>query len=100
MEINLEKRRNDRSWRPASVVSAIECSCLWRVAGDLSQELSHRFYLRPHCDLDSFPLHSTRNCHGYFHSFLNSGVGNVARRWAICLSKQKSAPSPPSTLST
>ena len=86
-KISLEKRGSARSRRPPSVVSAIECSCLWRVAGDLSQKLSHRFYLRPDCDLDSFPLHSTRNCRGYFHSVRNSGVGNSARLWAICWSK-------------
>src|SRR5215475_11306746 len=93
MEISLEKRGSDRSWRPSSVVSAIECICLWRVAADLSKKLPHRLYLRADCDLDRLPLYSTRNCHGYFHPVRNSGVGNSARFWAILRSNRESVAS-------
>ena len=62
------------------------------MGGDLSQKLSHRFYLRSDCHLDRIPLHSTRNCHRYFHSICNSGVGNTARLWAICWSKRLRLP--------
>src|SRR3954454_12841255 len=47
MEINLEKTGSGRSWRPPSVVDGIERSCLRRMAGDLSQKLSHRFICGP-----------------------------------------------------
>src|SRR5436189_6321522 len=66
MEINLEKTGSRRSWRPPSVVDGIQRSCLRRMAGDLSQKLSHRFYLRSYVIWTAFRFTQRETATGIF----------------------------------